>query len=141
MHSGVVLYKFVAIPCLDDAVKLINSSGYYGKVEKGDLVGTEMFGMVHPDTWELISCVLIIRRGAQAYLDYLCVVDEVQGKGMAQELLKKTREFLVRQKVRVVHTCISGENGPATALLRKHKGKWGWPYVNGVIRLEEYNGK
>lgn len=122
------------------AAELINDCGYYCAVEPTDLAGSEMYGMFTDDN-ELAACVLILRSGAQAYLDYLVVRQDLRGKDLARTLLDHTYNTLQRHKVRVVHTCVSGENAASSKLLMRFGAKIGFPYISGTIRLEEEHGR
>lgn len=137
------MVHFAKLSTIADAVALINECGYYAPVEHADLVGTDVYGMVrqHGRQMELVACVVILRMGAQAYLDYLVVAGSMRNTGVATTLLEHVAQDLRKYKVRVVHLCISGENGASAKLLSKYGAKVGWPYINGTVRLEEDHGQ
>lgn len=134
------MYLFAKLNSVVTASRLISESGYYGWVEPDDLEGVDIYGMVEEITFDLIACVVIVRMGAQAYLDYLAVRQDKRGEGVAAELLAKTAVDLKKHGVRKVHTCVSGENGAAAKMLTKFGAKIGWPYINGLITLEDDHG-
>ncbi len=122
------------------AAELITDCGYYGTVEPADLAGVTLYGIVRPDTDELIACLAVLSAGAQAYVDYLVVRQDARHTGVATYLTSKVASQLQRQKVRVIHTCVSGENGASARMLMRFGAKIGWPYINAVVRLEDDNG-
>lgn len=138
---GVQLNKYTFTRQADpaSAIDMINASGYYGTILGLDVVGAPLFGVENEDG-ALVACVVVIHNGPQAYLDYLCVALHHQNKGLAAYLLNEVRLVLVACGVRILHTCVSGENGASMKLLTQHDAKIGWPYVNGVIHLEENDG-
>lgn len=121
------------------AARLITDSGYYGIVEPGDLVGLELYALEDLDH-ELLACIAVIRAGVQAYVDYLVVRPDRRGQGGASYLMRQVAVTLQEQKVRIVHLCVSGENGASAKMLMRFGAKIGWPYINAVVRLEDDNG-
>ena len=131
-------YAFVRQVALSDATEMVNSVGYYGDVASADLAGTDLYGILYND--KLVACVMIIHKGAQAYLDYLCVHPDHRQGIVALKLLSGVKDDLRRHKVTCVHTCVRGTNVAAMKLLKFYEAEVGWPYMNGVIRLEDRNG-
>lgn len=123
------------------ATHLVNDCGYYGWVEPADLAGTKLYGIVRPDTEELIACVAVMVSGAQAYVDYLSVRQDSRMEGVATYLLSRCAEELIQKKVRVVHTCVSGENAASANLLKRFGARIGWPYISATIKLEDDHGR
>jgi len=121
------------------AAQLVTDCGYYGTVEPADLAGTELYALAENDE-DLVACIMVIRSGAQAYVDYLVVRQDCRGQGLALLLTDCVAHVLYKQKVRLVHSCVSGENGASAKMLMKYGAKIGWPYINGLVRLEDSNG-
>lgn len=120
---------------VEQAARLVTECGYYGSVAPADLAGVPLYGI--QEEGELLACVAVIAQGAQAYLDYLVVRQDVRNKGLAAELLDWVYQDLACQGVRMIHTCVSGENGAAAKLLIRFGAKIGWPYINGLVSIEE----
>lgn len=133
---------FCKVNSRSEVAALITDCGYYGVLLEHDLAGVDIYGIRDELPWQhnLLACVVAVRQGAQAYLDYLVVRGDQRGKGTAAELLDGVRKELALQGVRVVHTCVSGENGAAAKLLMRHGARIGWPYINAVVELEEQDG-
>lgn len=130
--------KFCRLLDHSQAATLITESGYYGEVPTRWLHGTEVYALTRSRNGEYpVACVVIVRTGAQAYLDYLCVDSDQREQGLAFELLEKVKIILQAQDVYVLHTCISGENAAAMKLLRHFGARIGFPFINGSIRLQE----
>lgn len=123
------------------ATALINDCGYYGRIEPADLAGTRLYGIMRPDTDELIACVAVLVSGAQAYVDYLVVRQDCRGEGIATYLTRRVADALIDKKVRVIHTCVSGENAASASMLKRFGAKIGWPYISATIRLEVDHGR
>jgi len=132
-----MVYGFTDEVDTAQAAQLINDCGYYGRVEPADLAGTQLYGLLDWDKEELVACMAVLRSGAQAYVDYLVVRQDRRAEGLATYLTKQVYQELERAKVRVIHTCVSGENAASASLLKRFGAKIGWPYISATIRLEE----
>jgi len=127
--------KFTKLSGSIDAAKLISANPFYLGVEPEDLAGTDIYGMVDDDL-TLVACVVIVRMGAQAYMDYLCVRPEDEGKGLSVRMVNAVLDDLRKYKVRRITACVNGENGVAMKLAKHLGAKIGWPYVSVAKDLE-----
>lgn len=125
--------RFIRMMAAQPIVDLINSTGYYHPLEIGHLKGVDIYVLSDDQAglkdWPLAACVAIVRQGSQAYLDYLSVGAEYQQIGLASMLLESTKKKLAKQGVKIIHACVSGENGAAMKLAAKHEAKIGFPYM------------
>jgi len=123
-------------------VELINETGYFGDVEKSDIAGTDVWGLADHAVkgFHLVACVVVVRSGGMAFLDFLSVKASYQGVGVAEQLLREIIPKLRAQGVHRINASISGLNGPAMHLVRKFGATIGFPYMNVVCRLEDSHG-
>lgn len=133
MQNKSLKYGRVPVGHMQQVLSLLEASEYYADMSVQDIVGAQFYGAYEDAT--LVACVMVIKGGPQAYLDYLCVHVLYQQSGVATALLSHVSLVLRMEKVRRLHASIRGTNALACKLASKFSVDVGWPYVNVAVNL------
>jgi len=134
--------RFIKMKPSEPVVDVINESGYFSEICLKDIAGCEVYAMVDEEKsgWPLAAVVVVVRKGARAFVDFLVVKEEYRGNSLGRKMMMGVKDKLKRQGVRHVNAVISGENGAAMKLAPAFGGVVGFPYMTLTVSLEDDHG-